>query len=76
MKKLIIMSAAVAAVFIAVGAKVTPEERYERTTQEVQIFERTRRELENESSPVVWVSKNEALRRIGLRTIPNPKEQE
>ena len=47
----------------------------ERTTQEVQIYERTRRELENESSPVVWESKNDALRRIGLRTIANPKEQ-
>ena len=76
MKKLIIMSAAVAAVFMAVGAKVTPEELNERTTQEVQIYERTRRELENESSPVVWESKNDALRRIGLRTIANPKEQE
>ena len=48
----------------------------ERTTQEMQIYERTRRELENETSPDVWESKNEALRRIGLRTIPNPKEQE
>ena len=48
----------------------------ERTAQEIQIYERTRRELENESSPDAWESKNEALRRIGLRTIPNPKEQE
>ena len=48
----------------------------ERTAQEMQIYERTRRELENESSPDVWESKNEALRRIGLRTIANPKEQE
>ena len=48
----------------------------ERTTQEMQIYERTRRELENESSPETWESKNEALRRIGLRTIANPKEQE
>ena len=48
----------------------------ERTTQEMQIYERTRRELENETSPETWESKNEALRRIGLRTIPNPKEQE
>ena len=48
----------------------------ERTTQEMQIYERTRRELENESSPDAWESKNEALRRIGLRTIANPKEQE
>ena len=48
----------------------------ERTAQEIQIYERTRRELENESSPDAWESKNEALRRIGLRTIANPKEQE
>ena len=48
----------------------------ERTVQEMQIYERTRRELENETSPDAWESKNEALRRIGLRTIPNPKEQE
>ena len=46
----------------------------ERTAQEIQIFERTRRELENESSPEVWESKNDALRRLGLRTIPNPNE--
>ena len=46
----------------------------ERTTQEMQIYERTRRELENESSPEVWESKNDALRRLGLRTIPNPNE--
>jgi hypothetical protein len=48
----------------------------ERTAQEMQIYERARRELENETSPETWESKNEALRRIGLRTIPNPKEQE
>ena len=42
----------------------------ERTQQEAQIYERTRRELENEPSPDVWESKNEALRRLGLRTIP------
>ena len=47
----------------------------ERTAQEMQIYG-TRRELENESSPNAWESKNEALRRIGLRTIANPKEQE
>lgn len=46
----------------------------ERTEQEIQIYERTRRELENETSPDVWESKNEALRRLGLRTIPNPNE--
>ena len=38
--------------------------------------ERTRRELEGETSPETWESKNEALRRLGLRTIANPKEQE
>jgi len=48
----------------------------ERTRQEAQIYERTRRELENEANPAVWEEKNEALRRLGLRTIPNPKEAE
>ena len=28
----------------------------------------------NETSPDAWESKNEALRRLGLRTIPNPNE--
>ena len=46
----------------------------ERTLQELQIYERTRRELEKESSPQVWEEKNAALRRLGLRTIPNPSE--
>ena len=46
----------------------------ERTTQEMHIYERTRRELENEKSEEVWDQKNEALRRIGLRTIANPNE--
>ncbi len=46
----------------------------ERTQQEMQIYERTRRELENEKNATVWEEKNEALRRIGLRTIPNPKD--
>ena len=36
---------------------------------------RTRRELEKETSEEVWEQKNDALRRLGLRTIPNPKEQ-
>ena len=48
----------------------------ERTREEAQIYERTRRELENESSPDVWEEKNAALRRLGLRTIPNPKDGE
>ena len=41
----------------------------ERTQQEMQIYERIRRELENEKNPAVWEEKNEALRRLGLRTI-------
>ena len=46
----------------------------ERTSQEIQIYERTRRELEKETSEEVWEQKNDALRRLGLRTIPNPGE--
>ena len=46
----------------------------ERTEQEIQIYERTRRELEKETSEEVWEQKNDALRRLGLRTIPNPGE--
>ena len=46
----------------------------ERTAQEIQIYERTRRELEKETSEAVWEQKNDALRRLGLRTIPNPSE--
>ena len=45
----------------------------ERTREESLIYERTRRELEKETSPDVWEEKNSALRRLGLRTIPNPK---
>jgi len=48
----------------------------ERTRQEAQIYERTRRELENEKNAAVWEEKNAALRNLGLRTIPNPKEAE
>ncbi len=48
----------------------------ERTQQEMQIRERTRRELEHEKDAAVWEEKNEALRRLGLRTIPNPKDAE
>ena len=48
----------------------------ERTQQEMQIRERTRRELEHEKDAAVWEGKNEALRRLGLRTIPNPKDAE
>ena len=46
----------------------------ERTAQEAQIYERTRRELEKETSEEVWEQKNDVLRRLGLRTIPNPGE--
>lgn len=46
----------------------------ERTAQEIHIYDRTRRELEKESSEDVWERKNDALRRLGLRTIPNPNE--
>ena len=45
----------------------------ERTQQEVQIRERIRRELESEKDDAVWDEKNEALRRLGLRTIPNER---
>ena len=46
----------------------------ERTLSEIQIYERTKRELEKEQSTQAWEEKNEALRRLGLRTIPFPNE--
>ena len=46
----------------------------ERTLSEMQIYERTCRELEKETRPEIWEQKNEALRRLGLRTIPAPNE--
>lgn len=46
----------------------------ERSLSEMQIYERIVRELKNETSHDVWEEKNEALRRLGLRTIPNPHE--
>ena len=46
----------------------------ERTLSEMQIYERTRRELEKEIRPEVWEQKNESLRILGLRTIPAPNE--
>ena len=46
----------------------------ERTASEMQIYERTRRELEKEKSTEVWEQKNASLRRLGLRTIPNPND--
>ena len=46
----------------------------ERTASEMLIYERTRRELEREKSTEVWEEKNAALRRLGLRTIPNPND--
>ena len=47
----------------------------ERTEEEIRIYERIRRELEKETSLEAWEEKNSALRRLGLRTIPNPNEQ-
>lgn len=46
----------------------------ERTVQEQQVYERTRRELENETNADVWKQKNDALRRLGLLTVPSPDE--
>lgn len=46
----------------------------ERTLSEMQIYERTRRELEKETRPEIWEQKNESLRILGLRTIPAPNE--
>ena len=46
----------------------------ERTAEEIRIYERTRRELEKETSHEIWDEKNKALRHLGLRTIPNPNE--
>ena len=42
---------------------------------EMQIYDRTKRELEKEQSPEIWEQKNEALRTLGLRTIPLPEER-
>lgn len=47
----------------------------ERTLSEMRIYERTKRELGKESSTEVWEQKNDALRKLGLRTIPNPKDE-
>lgn len=46
----------------------------ERTAQEMRIFECARRELEGETDEAIWERKNDSLRRLGLRTIPNPNE--
>ena len=46
----------------------------ERTAEEMQIYGRIRRELENETSEETREKKNAALRRLGLRTIPGPRE--
>ena len=46
----------------------------ERTLSEMQIYERTKRELEKETRPEIWEQKNESLRILGLRTIPAPNE--
>ena len=42
----------------------------------MQTYERTRRELDGEESPEAWERKNDALRSLGLRTIPTPKDAE
>ena len=42
----------------------------ERTDEEMQICERTQRELESVESPEEWERRNDALRRMGLRTVP------
>ena len=47
----------------------------ERTLEELRIYDRTKRELENEKSSDIWEQKNEALRTLGLRTIPLPEER-
>ena len=47
----------------------------ERTLSEMQIYDRTKRELENEKSSEIWEQKNEALRTLGLRTIPAPNDE-
>ena len=47
----------------------------ERTLSEMQIYERTKRELEKEQSAQIWEEKNEVLRRLGLRTIPFPNDE-
>ena len=45
------------------------------TLSEMQIYERTKRELEKEQSSEIWEQKNESLRTLGLRTIPLPEER-
>lgn len=46
----------------------------ERLQEESLIYERTKRELERETNLEIWDKKNDALRRLGLLTIPNPQE--
>ena len=48
----------------------------ERTREEAQIYENARRELEKVRDQAVWDERNAALRRLGLRTIPNPRDAE
>ena len=40
----------------------------------MQVYERTRREMEKESSEEIREQRNDQLRRLGLRTIPSPAE--
>lgn len=46
----------------------------ERSLEEKRIYERTVKELESETNEAVWEEKNEALRRLGIRTISNFSE--
>ena len=63
----------------ATGGNETPHSFWrrlnERTLSEMRIYDRTKRELENEKSSEVWEQKNEAPRTLGLRTIPLPEER-
>jgi len=48
----------------------------ERTCEEAQIYERTLRELENETDQSIRAERNAALRAMGLRTVPRPRSRE
>ena len=45
----------------------------ERTLSEMQIYERTRRELEKETRPEIWEQKNESLRILARLSTFDPK---
>ena len=48
----------------------------QRTNEEMNIYERTCRELETVTDQTIWEQRNAALRRIGLRTIPTSADAE